>query len=323
MKPSPDPTTIYRIARYYYEEGLSQEEVARREGFSRSQISRLLDKAKEMGMVRIQLIPPTELVSEGYAAMIARELDLKGVLVVPGGTVKATDGMAMAKIIATAAVDIVQAAILSHRVIGMGWGRTVYELSQLIPYQESSMESRFVPLVGTSGNDNPNLQINTIIDRLSCKFHSKGLFVNAQAVREKGATLTRIEREREANLLKQWDSVEIAVVGLGEPPRFATDFLVELPDSSRDDLCSSDAVGDLLGRYFRADGCEVGIGESYEQLAFPLGRFSSLERVFCLAGGAEKVVGIEAAARAKYITDLVTDEATARALCERLKKGDH
>ena len=201
----------------------------------------------------------------------------------------------------------------------MGWGRTVYSVSELLPYSDVAGERRFVPLVGISGDDDPYLQINTIIDRLSSKFHARGLFVNTQGRAGEGCPPHR-HREGEGPKTSgsSGNEVEMAVVGLGDPPNHASRFLEELPTSSREELCSSEAVGDILGQFFLRDGGVVDIGQDYEQLSFELSRLPGLDRVLCLAGGPNKVAGIETAARAGYITDLVTDEATARALCERL-----
>ena len=252
MKTGPDATTIYRIARYYYKDGLSQDLIAKREGYSRSQVSRLLEKARELGIVKIELVPPSGSGADSFAALLEKRLGLRTVIAAPisaGG-----DGTNIARTIATAGAEFVAETIASHKVIGIGWGRTVYAVSELIPYAAKEGEHRFVPLVGTSGDDDPNLQINTIIDRFSSKFRSRGLFVNMPAVREKGAALSHIERERISNLNELWDSVEVAVVGLGDPPKKNTKFITELPAAYRTALCESGCVGDILSQFFDATG---------------------------------------------------------------------
>ena len=51
-----DSLLIYNIAKYYYKDGLEQDEIARRIGISRSQVSRLLDKARRMGIVQFKIV---------------------------------------------------------------------------------------------------------------------------------------------------------------------------------------------------------------------------------------------------------------------------
>lgn len=318
MKPGPDPTTIYRIARDYYRNGLSQEEIGRQEGFSRSQISRLIDKAKDMGMVRIELVPPSDFRSEELVASLERELGLRKVILAPLGNQGDHDSSLIARAIATAAADYLPGVIRDYAAVGLGWGRTVYATSEQLAYVPESTDHYFLPLVGISGDDNPNLQINTIIDRFSAKFKGRGLFVNIPAVREKGAGLGKIEQERLANLREHWHEVEVAVIGLGDPPRNSSNLITEFPDSYRTRLCASDVCGDILSQFFFADGRVFRSGDEYERLAFDIEKLPSLGRVICLAGGPGKVKGIAAAARARYFTDLVTDESTALKLYEGL-----
>jgi len=316
MKPGPDPTTIYRIARCYYKDGLGQDDIAKREGFSRSQVSRLLDKAKEMGMVRIELVPPSDPHLEELAAGIEKGLGLKHLIITPVGAV--TDDITISKAIATAAVDYIPSAIADCKVIGIGWGRTVYIASEQLQYRATKGDQQFVPLTGISGNENPNLQINTIIDRFSTKFKARGLFINSPAVREKGTPLTHIEQERILKLREFWSTLDVAIIGLGAPPGKSGDLITELSASYRQKLNASSVCGDILGQFFYEDGSLFVEDKAYEQLAFCLEGLKSLRKVICLAGGKEKIEGIRAAARARYITDLVTDEMTARMLAESL-----
>jgi len=48
--------TLVQVARLYHEGGLSQQEIADRLGVSRSLIAQYLQRAKEAGIVRIQIV---------------------------------------------------------------------------------------------------------------------------------------------------------------------------------------------------------------------------------------------------------------------------
>ncbi|MCE5256415.1 MAG: hypothetical protein LLF89_06160 [Spirochaetaceae bacterium] len=313
MKSGPDVSTIYRIARYYYSDGLSQEEIGAREGFSRSQISRIIDRAREMGLVKISLVPPTDLQSEELSGHLSHLLDLRSVVVVPVRRNASQDEISLA--IATRAAEYIPERIQDYKTVGIGWGRTVYRTAELLPHcTRSTSEPFFVPLIGISGNDNPNLQINTIIDRFAASFHTKGLFVNIPSAREMGAPVSKIEMSRIATLSERWKSVEAAVVGLGEPPTTAANLPEELPQAYEDELRKSNSKGDILAQYFGPDGRIFHAKHGYDLLAYNIQWLSGLDRSICLAGGSLKHEGIIAAARAGFITDLVTDELTALAI---------
>ena len=348
MKTGPDISTIYRIARYYYADGLSQEEIAAKEGFSRSQISRLLEKAKSLGMVRITLVPPASQQSEELSEILAEMMGLRSVLVVPIAKTGNRDEIVGA--IATRAADFLGELLPSFNVVGIGWGKTVYETSMLLSRHvgqsdhdrqsnynrksnhegQSNREGQsnqggqstrpfFVPLIGLSGDTNPNLQINTIIDRFSSSFQSKGLFINLSSVREKDRVLSNIEEHRIQALQEYWKQVEAAVVGLGTPPAFSINILDELPEKYKEELKKSSSCADILAQFFDEKGTIFHSEHEYDLLAYDIRDLPNLQRSICLAGGELKVPGIVAAAQARFISDLVTDEQTALAILRLLR----
>jgi len=318
MKTGPDSSTIYRIARYYYAEGLSQEEIAAKEGFSRSQISRLIDRARELGFVKISLVPPADLRTEESARELTEALRLRSVIVVPLRNSAGADETTAA--IATRAADFLVEILGEFKVVGLGWGQTVYKTAELLPRGSGKGSSPFfVPLIGTSGDLNPYLQINTMIVRFSASFRSSGLFVNIPSVREKGAPLSKIEEKRISMLTERWNRVEAAVVGLGAPPANSPNLIDELPQGYKEELKNSMSCGDILAHFFAPDGTLFRSQYDYELLAFDIQRLRGLKRSICLAGGPGKHEGIVAAARSGYISDLITDEQTAAAMLKLIK----
>ena len=63
-----DLWVLYRIAEQYYKKGKTQEEISREENISRSQVSRMLDRAKTQGIVRLSLSAVARLWLEIQAA---------------------------------------------------------------------------------------------------------------------------------------------------------------------------------------------------------------------------------------------------------------
>ena len=310
MKPGPDISTIYRIARYYYADGLSQDQIAGKEAVSRSQISRLIDRARELGMVKITLVPPSSLRVEELARELAEVLSLRSATVVPVRNNASDKEISLA--IATRAADCLPSMLEDFDSVGLGWGYTVYKTAELLP-RGLGMGGKpfFVPLIGTSGDDNPNLQINTIIDRFGAAFRTKGLFVNIPCVRESGALFSRIEEQRIAILKERWGELDAVVIGLGASPSESPNLIDELPAEYKAELMRSSACGDILAHFFDVAGALFEAEHSYQLLAFDIARLCSLKRSICLAGGRAKGLGIAVAARAGFFSDLVTDECTA------------
>ena len=74
---------MYRAARMYYEENRTQDEIAKALAVSRPAVSRLLQRARAEGLVRITVLNPFANV-ESIANLLKKHLGLSAVLVVAG-----------------------------------------------------------------------------------------------------------------------------------------------------------------------------------------------------------------------------------------------
>lgn len=74
---------LYRIARDYYQFDMPQKEIAKRENISRPHVSRLLKKAKEVGIVNIEINKPNVLSEVEMIDTLKDLTGLKNVEIVP------------------------------------------------------------------------------------------------------------------------------------------------------------------------------------------------------------------------------------------------
>ncbi|MDD2235290.1 MAG: sugar-binding domain-containing protein [Desulfitobacteriaceae bacterium] len=313
-----DLMTLYRVSRYCYKEGLTQKQIAAIENLSRSQISRLLEKARELGIVKISLHLPSEFDASELSDAIKKGLGLEKVIVAPVTSIDNNDDLKITQTIAIAAAEYLSEAALGNKTIGIGWGRTIYETSHQLTYMNTNESPYFVPMIGMSGDDNPNLQINAIIDRFCDKFRCRGLFTNIPTIREKNLPLTKLEQERLANLKSYWNALDMAVIGLGGPPEKTQTVISEFSDEYIGKITNKGICGDILAQFFFPDGKIYDIEDSYDHVSFDIRKLKGIRSVICLAGGAEKVNGIITAAKAGFIKTLITDSITAGLIFELL-----
>lgn len=307
---------LYRVSRYFYKDRLTQKQIATMENLSRSQISRLLEKARELGIVKISLNPPLDLDINELAPAIKRELKLQNVIVAPIGSANTDNDLKISQAIAMTAAEYLPQVITDNKIVGIGWGKTIYETSLKLPYANSSAQPYFVPLIGMSGEDNPNLQINAIIDRFCEKFRCRGLFTNIPTIRDKNLPLTKLEQERLSNMKKLWEKIDIAVIGLGNPPGKTGNMISEISEDYFRKIYKKGICGDILAQFFYPDGNIFDYDDSYDHVSFDIRKLKKLKSVICLAGGVNKVEGIITAAKCGYINTLITDSVTARMIFE-------
>lgn len=318
MQDNTDYTMLYRLAKYYYEDKLSQSEIAQKEHISRPHISRLLDKARECGIIDIKVTLPPELQISKTRQALKEKLCLKNAIIAFSPADARKNSKRVSMNIATAAAHHLPHLISEAKNIGIGWGFTMYQTSLQLSYCNNCEDITSVPLVGISGENNPYLQINTIVDRFAEKLGSKSLYTNIPAIRESNMELAQVEKDRYIKIRKYWDKLDAAIIGLGVPPRVGKFLISEVSQKYKDILINSKTVGDILSHFFFEDGTVFDLKADYEQVSLPIDKLKNIEKVICLAGGLSKVDGIIAAARNGFFNILITDSVTAKHILEKV-----
>ncbi|MBQ9843118.1 MAG: hypothetical protein IJO31_03100 [Oscillospiraceae bacterium] len=314
-----DLMQLYRVAKMYYLDGMNQAEIGRQENLSRSQISRLLEQSRQQGLVRIEVMLPDQLGSDKLESLLARELNLQNLVIVPVDEMDLSEEV-INLAIAMGAAPLIANTIRNSRVVGVGWGRTVYQASFHVPFGNYDSETLFVPLVGTSGTNDPHLQINAIIDRFAQKYRGKSFFSGMQVFREREMPLSRLETKRLHNMQHYWNLLDAAIFGLGGRLSDDTFFAEELGEEYAQYIKRSNIVGDVLAQFFFEDGTSMDLQERYRQTAFAIEKLPKVPKTICLAGGKDKVDALYAGARAGFFKTLVTDSVTARLLYEKIRR---
>lgn len=314
MKKTDDMLLLYRIANYYYNDNLSQNEIAYKEKVSRSQISRLLIKARELGLVKITVELPSTLSCQDMEQKLKLLLNLPNVIVIENGT--DTDNKNQEEdasiTLATAASSYLPSLLGNANTIGVGWGKTIYNTSLLLPVTASPQNRIFVPLVGNSGSQNPYLQTSAIVNRFSERFLSKGFYINMPCVQEQSSLCSAYEDICLKQLNLYWDSLDAAVFSLGTIPNSKNVYIDELPKSALNMPSFVEITGEILGRTYNEQGDYFWICvDDYEFIGINLEILKKIDNTICIACGKDKVIPIITAAKNGFFKTLITDAFTA------------
>lgn len=311
---------LYKIASYYYQDGLLQDEISALEQISRSQISRYLTRAKEEGIVHVSLSLPEVPDIIALERRLESSLRLERVLVAPCHSSK--EAVRTSAIASSGGVYLDQVLHGTH-VVGFGWGKTLYETSLQIPYSKHTNNTLIIPLIGVSGVNNPIYQINTIIDRIAERRKGQGYYMALPTYRQKVIPIGSIDNARISRLKSYWRVLDAAVFGLGTIRQSEQFMGEEARPLYNQRVRKSKAEAEILSQFFFKDGNLVDFDEDdYIQLAFALEDLKQVPLSICLAGGNEKVNGIIQGARLSYFKHLVTDQFTARLLDQALKEDN-
>ena len=337
----------YEAASMYYVQGETMEVIAHHLRVSRSTVSRLLARARQEGVVRVTLVQPG-----GAGSLEGRMTQAFGVRthIVPvrEGTTEIHRLQQVASVAAAHMVDLIEALAeqagnggpqaqdpagsggegsVQGRgsggvVVGVAWGTTMSEVSAALP-------SRPVPgltVVQLNGAPDPVREGPSAGEVLSCMRLSLGartISFPVPAFFDHVATREAMWSERSVKrVLAVTRRASLAVFGVG-----ALDALNgALPSqvyegghlTARDQavLRRQNVVGDVCTVLLRSDGSWRDVTLNARATGPTPAQLSRIPRRLCVAAGTGKARALLAALRARTATDLVVDDATARAVLE-------
>ncbi|MGI6151984.1 MAG: sugar-binding transcriptional regulator [Christensenellales bacterium] len=304
---------VYRVAKYYYIENLSQNDIAQRENISRSKVSRILERARASGIVKIEIKVPTSLMVEELQKQLQRILPVQRVIVVPASVSESTEETEEQLIIDVASVAAAHlpGMLSGCKTIGIGWGRTVYHIAPHLPFVPLDPERMFVPLVGNMTFRNRFLQTSINVSRFGERFGGQTYYLNISSAPGPMGRRSEAEVYNIRQIKEYWDQLDAAIFSLGAPP---LENEIYLKDEMTMDMFSVNDVdpesrGEMLSQVFFSDGrpsCPVGKEEA-RVVALPLERLRTVPFTMLIAAGNYKAKPVYYACKNGYAKTLVID----------------
>ena len=297
------------VARAYYLENRTQAEIARSLGISRSQVSRYLKDARELGIVQIRILTTDKYPSSLGMLLKDRYPNLVDVIISPhfGDTPEATR-----TIIGRYAANYFSELVQPGQVLALGCGRTLLATVQALKKRDVPGIS-LVQAMGNLGHEAYEIDYNEITREAAVVLGCRPTYVSAPAILGNGSGLATDFMKANPivdQALSLARDADIFIVGLGsmESDMVYTRFGL-IQTEELEDLAGR-AVGDICGRFFniagqpepsRFDNRIVGIQlDDLRRGSFAVG----------VAGGWDKVAPLLAAIRGKFINVIITDEQT-------------
>jgi len=305
-----DDLLTVRVAELYYDEAKTQDEIGALLKISRWKVGRLLTRARETGIVRIEIVHPRAR-RLGLEREIVERFALSDAVIVPDEEDAALERVAQA------AADHLAALRPVPRTLGVSWGRTLTAVADALP----EGWAHGVSVVQLNGGVSLNRRSGgaaglamTIAQRAG----GQATLLPSPAILERVETKQAIEADRTvAGILEQAAAAHAYLYSAG--PADASSAHVEngyLKPADVEELARRGAVGDVLGRYIDADGNIVDpqldartVGVSLDHLR------AAKQAIFVTAGSAKHDIA-RTVVTSGLCSVLVTDETTARALLE-------
>ncbi len=324
MKKNENLLSLYRVANYYYNENLSQNEIAKLEGTSRSQISRLLIKARDQGIVDISIKLPNNTSLDELGLKLQKSLGISKAIISETSAFEcnAETEEDILDDVCTFASALLPSLLDNCINIGLGRGRTIYRISLQLPVNKDPKEKMFIPLTGNSGTYYNALQTSAIVNRFSERFCSSGFYLNFPCFQVTGNPVSDYERESLKVLNEYWDNLDAVVFSLGKVEASGLRYFEEIPKDYINSDVLKQACGEIYGQPFSENG-EMELLEEKVKLHYigmPLERLKNIKNSICIASGVQKVAPIITAANNGYFNTFITDNLTAELIIKALEK---
>ena len=343
----------YEAASMYYVQGETMEVIAHHLGVSRSTVSRLLARARQEGVVRVSLVQPGGAGSlEGRMAQVFGVRT--HIVPVREGTTEIHRLQQVASVAAAHMVDLIGALAeqggaegagapesggpegenrgaaggagrdvgAGGVVVGVAWGTTMSEVSAALP-SRSVPGLTVVQLNGASDPVREGPSAGEVLSRMRLSLGARTISFPVPAFFDHVATREAMWSERSVKrVLSVVRRASLAVFGVG-----ALDALNgALPSqvyegghlTARDQavLRRQNVVGDVCTVLLRADGSWRDVALNARATGPTPAQLARIPRRLCVAAGTGKARALLAALRARTATDLVVDDATARAVLD-------
>lgn len=321
MEQNEDLRLMVRCVQLFYGRQMQQRDIAEGLGVTPSRVSRLLKRAHEEGLYRVEFNFPA---LPEMAAKLADRYGLRDAMVIPTG-----EPSELKEDLGAAAARYFERVVGNNAKVGLSCGNTLFYLIRHL--REGAPKALHIyPLAAEQNLEFVDILPNTLVGMMTAKYrpaaHGYALPAHLVSSSKKGVTQKLFLRHAELRkIYEEAQNVDVALVGIGgldnQTPGFSAlaaqkglslALLKKLGMVGEFNYQPFDADGQLLERTQLAPMLEHFIGVSLERMRELSHQHAKV--VIGIGGGSEKSAAIRAALEGRLCNVLITDLLTAERL---------
>lgn len=303
---------MVKVARMAWHMDRTQVEIASETGLTRWQVSRLLTEARELGIVRIEIVPRSQRLP-AMETQLARRFGLRDAVVVPD----IDNREDLVESVAKAAGKFIAAVKPAPMTIGLSWGVTMAAVAHWLP-QNWTEGVTAVGINGTVMLRTHAGRTNDVVEIFAQKGQGRAVPLPVPAVVGEAVTREVLERDRIVDdVLSRARRAQMHCFSFGhasEESILVTSGNVLVEEMQR--LIEKGAVGDVLGRFVDSNCRIVDPELDARTVGLKHDDLRNAEWVIGVCAGTNKHAIALAVLSAGLVNVIVTDSATASFLIE-------
>jgi DNA-binding transcriptional regulator LsrR (DeoR family) len=309
--PADELVMATRVARRYFLDNLSKIEIADEFAISRFKVARLLDVARQSGIVTITITGPGALDTD-LSEAIRRRFGLRHAIVI---STSPDDDARIRQQLGQVAAELLTEIATPKDVLGLGWARAVLAMA---PHLRDLSLAGVVQLTGALSRPDVDVSAIELVRDIARRTNAESSVFYAPMIVSDAAAGKALARQQQlVDTFARFARVTIAAVGIGgwDPPAST---LYDALDAQERELMRQQRVhADLSGVLLDATGAPVATSLSKRIIGINARQLRQIPMVIGIAYGVTKVPAIRAALTGGYLQALVTNTTVAEHLLSR------
>lgn len=303
-------TLAARVAEAYYLDHSPMVQIAERHSITRFQVARLLQLARQRGIVTIEIHRPG-VIDDELSNAVREELGLTRAIVLSGASV------APRHEIGIALAEVVSATVQPEDIVGLTWSRTLVETMRNLKHLEPAT------LVQLAGHLADEITLPGSVESIRRAAEISGgtaYPIYAPLLAPDGYVAHALSQQPDvAMAFDFYDKLTLAVISIGSWGEGTSSIYDAASEQERARGVAAGVVGEISGRLFDAEGALVPQVLDERVIAITLPQLAAVPHVIASGYGASRAAATRAAAKASLIQTLIVDRSLALAILDDAK----
>lgn len=314
-----DVRLIFKCCSLYYQDSLGQKEICDLLGISRPTVSRMLSLGKEMGIVKIEIKNPDNVMYGHLERDMEKLFRLQEVIIVPTSLHEESELHGSAEL-GRAVLKFMARILRNGDYVGVSMGSALQSAVKSDYFVEHPVSCVFVPVLGGIGESRIDIHSNWLAQEFADRFGAKCVQLFSPALFSKRPLLENFLQEKTIKkIIRLFQKLDVIIMGIGVPTSdHSTVFQTGYVDHKiLEDFSRRGAVGDIVLRYFDAAGNTEPFNDFNNRVAgITLDQLKKIPYRIGVASGRHKVSAVSGAINGGFINVLITDEECAQGLLQ-------
>ncbi len=299
------------VARRYYFDGISKSDIAAELHLSRFKVARLLDQARESGLVRIEIDYRGE-INLDLSVRLGTEYGLRRCVVID---CPVDDEALLRTNLGRAGAGLLTEIIGADDVLGLMWARSLMAMRTSLARLAPCTVVQLTGALSRPDVDESSVELVRDVARTS---GGPAFFFYAPMILPDAATAKVLRTQPEiARALVRVSEVTKAVVGVGAWQKGLSTVADALSERERREMFDLGVRAEVGGIQLDAEGNAITTSLTERLIGITAQQLRAVGDVIAIAYGPSKAGAVQAALRGGFVTSLVTHSAMASELLDR------